>query len=92
MKCSNYEKESLFLYNEEEKTAIVYTCSSSLQKKLSELCALYSEQVMKTEDDGCGGLTYELPKKWLKIIPPRILSPAQREVLDRMNRKHQEQE
>ena len=38
------------------------------------------------EDNGYGGLTYELPKKWVKVVPPRILSPAQREVLDRMNR------
>jgi hypothetical protein len=87
MKRSNYEKESLFLYNEEEKTATIYTCSLSLQRKLSELCISYPGQITQTADDGCGGLTYKLPKKWLKVIPPRILSPAQREVLERMNQK-----
>ena len=39
---------------------------------------------------GCwGGLTFELPKKWLKVTPPRVLSPAQRAVLDRMNQNKQ---
>lgn len=87
MKRSNYEKETLFLYNEEEKTATIYTCSPSLQRKLSELCISYPEQIIQTADDRCGGLTYQLPKKWLKITPPRILTPAQKEVLKRINQK-----
>ena len=32
-------------------------------------------------------MTFELPKKWLKVSPPRVLSPAQRAVLDRINEK-----
>ena len=86
MKLSNLERETIILWNEAEKTASIYTHSPALQRLLSELCAAYPESALAVEDNGYGGLTYELPKKWVKVVPPRILSPAQREVLDRMNR------
>ncbi len=34
-----------------------------------------------------GGVTFELPKKWVKIRSPRKLFPTQLEVLVRMNEK-----
>ena len=86
MKLSNLERETICLWNEAEKTASIYTHSPTLQRQFSELCATYPEQVSQVEDNGYGGITYELPKKWVRVVPPRILSPAQREVLDRMNR------
>ena len=52
------------------------------------LCRSHPEQVRQTADNGRGGLTFELSKKWLKVSPPRVLSPAQRAVLERMNAKH----
>lgn len=87
MKLSNYERETLILFNEAERTASVFTYNNALIKQLEVLCDSYPEQVHRTEDNGCGGLTFELPKKWLKITPPRVLSAAQREVLERMNKK-----
>ena len=44
----------------------------------------------QTEDNRCGGLTFELPKKWVKISPPRALSDAQKRVLDEMNQRNRE--
>jgi len=87
MKLSNYEKETIILFNEAEKTASVYTHNTALREQLAALCGSHPEQVRRTADNGHGGLTFELPKKWLKITPPRELSPAQREVLNRMNQK-----
>lgn len=87
MKLSNYEKETIILWNEAEKTASVYTHNTALQEQLAALCESHPERVRRTADNGHGGLTFELPKKWLKIAPPRVLSPAQREVLERMNEK-----
>ena len=87
MKLSNYEKETIILWNEAEKTASIYTHNAALQEQLAALCESHPEQVRRTEDNGHGGLTFELPKKWLKVTPPRVLSPAQREVLERMNEK-----
>ncbi len=85
MGLSNLERETILLFNEAERTASVYTYNAALQKQLSELCAAHPDQVCQTGDNGRGGLTFELPKKWIRVKPPRVLSPAQRAVLDRIN-------
>lgn len=87
MRLSNVEKETVINFNEAKRTASVYTHNAALIKQLSELCRTHPEQVRQTAANGWGGLTFELPKKWLKLSPPRVLSPAQRAVLDRMNEK-----
>ncbi len=87
MKLSNVEKETVINFNEGERVASVYTHNAALIKQLSELCRTHPEQVRQTAANGWGGVTFELPKKWLKVSPPRVLSPAQRAVLDRMNEK-----
>ena len=89
MKLTNYEKESVFLFNEADRTASIYTHNAALIRQLTGLCSSHPEQVRHIEDNGCGGLTFELPKKWLKVTLPRVLSPAQRAVLDKMNQKRQ---
>jgi len=87
MKLTNIEKETALLFNEAERFATVYTHNEALKKQVLELCRTYPEQVRQTNANDWGGLTFELPKKWIKISPPRVLSPAQRAVLDRMNEK-----
>ena len=89
MNLSKAERESIFLFNEAEAAASIYTHNAALCRQLSELCSAYPGQVRQTADNGYGGLTFELPKKWLKVSPPRVLSPAQRAVLDKMNRNKQ---
>ena len=87
MKPTNAEKETIINFSEASHTAEVYTHNAALKRQLSELCRTYPEQVRQTAANGWGGLTFELPKKWLRVTPPRVLSPAQRAVLDRMNQK-----
>lgn len=87
MNLSKIERESIFLFNEAEAAASIYTHNAALCRQLTELCAAYPGQVRQTADNGHGGLTFELPKKWLKVAPPRVLSDAQKEVLAEMNRK-----
>ena len=87
MKLSNIEKETVINFNEAERTASIYTHNEALKRQLLELCRTHPEQVRQTADNRWGGLTFELPKKWLKVSPPRVLSPAQRAVLDKMNQK-----
>lgn len=87
MKLSNIEKETIINFNEGERVASVYTHNAALIKQLSELCRTHPEQVRQAAANGWGGMTFELPKKWLKVSPPRVLSPAQRAVLDRINEK-----
>lgn len=89
MKLSNAEKETIINFNEAERTASIYTHNAALKSQLLGLCRTHPEQVRHTTANAWGGLTFELPKKWLKVSPPRILTPAQRAVLDRMNHKRQ---
>ena len=85
MRLTNVEKETVINFNEAEGTASVYTHNEALKRQLLELGQSHPEQVRQTAANAWGGLTFELPKKWLKVSPPRVLSPAQRAVLDRMN-------
>ena len=89
MRLTNIEKETVINFNEAERTASVYTHNEALKHQLLELCQSHPEQVRQTAANAWGGLTFELPKKWLKVSPPRVLSPAQRAVLDRMNQNKQ---
>lgn len=61
MKLSNYEKETIFLMNEADREASVYTYNDALKKQLEALCVSHPEQVRRTEDNGYGGLTFALP-------------------------------
>ena len=85
MKLSRIEQETIINFNEAEHTASIYTHNAAMKDRLLGLCRDHPFQVRQTADNGRGGLTFELPKKWLKVTPPRILSPAQRAVLDKMN-------
>ena len=87
MKLTNMERETIVTFNEAERTANFYTHNLVLQAQLQELCRKYPDQVRQTAANAWGGLTFELPKKWLRVKLPRVLSPAQRAVLDRMNQK-----
>lgn len=87
MHLSKIEKETILLYNEAESKALVDTYNVALQNRLTELCREYPEQAEKTRENAHNGMSFEIPKKWIKIVPPRTLSPAQREVLEKMNEK-----
>ena len=87
MKLSNQERETILLFNEADSVASVYTFNSALQEQLTELSRTHPEQVMLTYQGSQGSMDFQIPKKWIRIVPPRILTPAQREVIDRMNEK-----
>ena len=91
MELTNVEQETVITFNEAERTASVYTHNETLTHQLLEFCQTHPAQVRQTAANAWGGLTFELPKKWLRVTPPRVLSPAQRAVLDRMNQnKHED--
>lgn len=87
MNLSNLEKETIILWNEAERDAEIYTHNPALQQQLHALCGQYPERVRLTREGPHGSITVQLPKKWLRVVPPRVLSPAQREVLEKMNAK-----
>ena len=87
MKLTKIERETIINFNEAERTASVYTHNEALKERLLALCRTRPEQVRQTDANRWGGLTFELPKKWLKVSPPRKPTPAQLEVLARMTQK-----
>lgn len=90
VRLSRLEQETIILFNEAEAIASVYTHNAALQRTLLGLCQTHPAQVQQTDDNRHGGLTFEVSKKWVKITPPRVLSEAQKRVLDEMNERNRE--
>lgn len=78
MSLSRVEQETIIRFDEAEATASVYTYNGALKRKLSGLCATRPTEARQTKDDGRGGLTFEVPKRWIKINASRILTEEQK--------------
>lgn len=66
---TNYERETIINYNNEDGTATVYTYHRALQNKLNKLLGVNPNIsiVRKGEE----WVEYQVPKKWIKVSPPR---------------------
>lgn len=78
MSISRLEQETIINYNEEEKTATVYTFNRGLKAKLAKLAAERPEDCVLSEDYANGSQTYTVPKRWIKVSPPRKVSEEQK--------------
>lgn len=78
MGLTNYERETIINYNEAEKTASVYTHNSSLRRRLDQLLKTRSDEitVIRQGDDYT---EYIVPRKWVKVSPPRQMSEQSKE-------------
>ena len=78
MRLSRYEQETIITFNEEEKTAGVYTHNKALIRKLEHLAHDRPDEccLEKVSHDG-QAVDYIIPKSWVKITPTRILSEEQ---------------
>lgn len=79
MNIPNVERETVITYNEQEKTAVVYTCNPVLKRKLDGLTTARPDEckLLRQFPDGIG-MEYEVPKKWVKVSPPRFVSEERR--------------
>lgn len=72
---TKYEQETIINYNNEEKTASIFTYDKSLIRKLDKRLSEYPDiKVVRRGDDWA---EYNLPKKWIKVGFPRQLSDEQ---------------
>lgn len=80
MNLTNYERETIFNFNEGEDVASIFTHSRALRRKLDKLAEDRPEdcKLRSVSRDGQAA-EYYIPKKWIKISPPRQISQAQRE-------------
>lgn len=68
---SRYERETIINFNEEEKTADVYTHSPALKQRLKMMAAKYPEDVQMIRKNGAGGITYRVAKRLIHISLPK---------------------
>lgn len=73
------EQETIITFNEKDQTANVYTMNKALTRKLDSLTVTRADDARRVKTYPDGAQEYEVPKKWVKVSPPRILSDAQRE-------------
>lgn len=80
MKLSRYEQETIITYNEEEKTAGVYTHNKALLRRLDKLAQERPDEcrLEKVRPDGRAA-DYIIPKAWVRIYPPRVSAPLTEE-------------
>lgn len=72
-----YEQETIINFNEDEKTASVYTYNKALIKKLDNFCLKYPDLYQLVKQEWYGkhlSKTYIIPKKYVTIRQPKILS------------------
>ena len=74
MKLTRVEQETIITFNEEERTAGVYTHNAALRRKLDALAADRPEECRVERV----GREYIVPKGWIKVKPPRVMSEKQR--------------
>lgn len=80
MKLSSEEKETVIVFNEADKTAQIETFNRSIVKQVQKAMALYPEEAtIEAIDEESYRIT--LPKKWIKIRAPRLITEEQRIIL-----------
>ncbi len=70
MKLSNYEKETIILYNQEETAASVFTYDPKLIEKLERLAEKYPRKIIFVSRNPDGAVTYNVPKKNILVREP----------------------
>ena len=66
------QKVTEVYYNAKDPTAEVYTHDTKLKKRLLEYAAKFPELCQQTDDDGQGGLRFEIAKERVSI---RLTAP-----------------
>ena len=77
---ANIERETTISFNNEEKTAQIYTCQTIMQRKLQSLAWEFPDlvTVLKNYEDK-DGLIITIPKGWIKIRKPNTMSDENKE-------------
>lgn len=77
MRLTKYEQETIINFNEEEKTASVFTHNSSLIRRLAEFAEKSSDCSLRRSGEGWA--EYQIPKRWVRINMPRQYSEEQKQ-------------
>lgn len=77
MKLTKYEQETIINFNEEEKTASVFTHNLSLIRRLAEFAEKSSDCCLLRSGEGWA--EYQIPKRWVRVNMPRQYSEEQKQ-------------
>ncbi len=75
----NVEKETIICFNEGEPAAEIFTYRPSLIRQLDGLTEERPTETTRVKANAKGGVTFTVPKAWVRIKPKRIMSEAQKE-------------
>lgn len=89
MILSAYERETIINFNEADKTASVYTYNNSLCRRLDQLAKTRNDITLLRSGDGWR--EYIVPKKWVKVSPPRSVSEKTKEAARQRMSEYQKQ-
>ena len=79
MNMARYEQETIISFNEEEKTAGIYTHNKILRQKLAALARDRPEDCRLVKASRGGrAVDCVIPKSWIRIAPNRVLSDAEK--------------
>jgi len=77
------EKETSIIWDETNAPAMVYTWNKTIKRRIKALAEMYPDDVHIESYSLGDSLSCTLPKKWVKINPPRRLSSNTREKLSK---------
>ena len=75
---TNEERETIICFNEQSSTARVFTYNRKMSNYLREQASDPQTSCRLLEDNLNGGLTFEVPKRWVRVRRPRQISDEQR--------------
>ncbi len=77
---TNFEKETIILFNEAEPTAEIETYNSRLIRKLDRLAKERPDEVIVKEGGNSNYVRCVVPKKWVAVSAPRIMSDEEKAI------------
>ena len=78
IKLTKLEKETIIAFNEAENFAKVFTYHEPLKKRLAIIAAKRPNEIQLFRSTPYGSVEYRMPKDWVRINSPRIISNEQR--------------
>lgn len=91
-KVTNIEKESVIIFNEAERMALIDTYNPKWQSQLAEAAELYPDECQLKREHEMGNKAYLLPKSWLKLkLPMKLTAEQKAERAARLQKKPESQ-
>ena len=91
-KISNIEKETVVIFNEAERMALIDTYNPKWQSQLAEAAELYPDKCQLKREHEMGNKAYWLPKSWLKLkLPMKLTAEQKAERAARLQKKPETQ-